>query len=130
MIETGRWILAANGLALIVFLYKHTLRGANNTTVALTLLLLILVLAGNWGLRYAVAASVAGTFLFNFFFLPPIGTLTIADTRNWVALFAFLGTAIYASHLASRIREESEEANARRREAEMLYRLGRQLLLP
>jgi len=47
-----------------------------------------------------------------------------------VALFAFLGTAIYASHLASRIREESDEANARRRESEMLYRLGRQLLQP
>ncbi len=63
-------------------------------------------------------------FCFNYFFLPPVGTLTIADTRNWVALFAFLGTAMYASHLASRIREESEEANARRRESEMLYRLA------
>jgi two-component system sensor histidine kinase KdpD len=88
------------------------------------------VLAGNWGLRYAVGASIAATLLFNYFFLPPIGTLTIADTRNWVALFAFLGTAIYASHLANRIREESDEANARRRESEMLYRLGRQLLQP
>jgi two-component system sensor histidine kinase KdpD len=130
MIETGRWILAANGLALIVFLYKHTLRGANNTTVALTLLLLILVLAGNWGLRYAVGVSIAATVLYNYFFLPPIGTFTIADTQNWIALFAFLGTAIYAAHLAARIREESEEANARRRESEMLYQLGRQLLQP
>ena len=129
MIETGRWILAANGLAAIVFLYKHMLH-ANNTTVALTLLLLVLVLAGNWGLRYAVGASVAAAILFNYFFLPPVGTFTIADTQNWIALFAFLGTAIYASHLASRIREESEDANARRRESEMLYRLGRQLLQP
>ena len=94
------------------------------------MLLVVLLLAGNWGLRYAVVASVASTILFNFFFLPPIGTFTIADTQNWIALFAFLGTAIYASHLASRIREESEEANARRREAEMLYHLGRQLLQP
>jgi two-component system sensor histidine kinase KdpD len=130
MIETGRWILAANGLALIVFLYKHTLRGANNTTVALTLLLLILVLAGNWGLRYAVGVSIAATVLYNYFFLPPVGTFTIADTQNWIALFAFLGTAIYAAHLAARIREESDEANARRRESEMLYQLGRQLLQP
>ena len=103
---------------------------SNNSTVALTLLLLVLILAGNWGLRYAVGASIAATVAFNYFFLPPIGTLTIADTQNWAALFAFLGTAIYASHLASRIREESEEANARRRESEMLYRLGRQLLQP
>ena len=129
MIETGRWLVIANGLAGIVALYRHFFH-VNNTTVAVTLLLLVLFLAGNWGLRYAVGASVAATILFNYFFLPPLGTFTIADTQNWVALFALLGTAIYASHLAARIREESEEANTRRRESEMLYHLGRQLLQP
>ena len=106
MVEAGRWLLIASGLAGIVALYHHFPR-ANNTTVALTLLLLVLVFAGNWGLRYAVVASLAATVLFNYFFLPPVGTFTIADTQNWVALFAFLGTAMYASHLANRIREES-----------------------
>src|SRR6266702_4837847 len=129
MVESGRWLVIANALAGIVALFRFVIH-PNHTTIALTLLLLVLVLAGNWGLRYAVAASLAATVLFNFFFIAPIGTFTIADTQNWIALFAFLGTAIYASHLASRIREESEEANARRRESEMLYRLGRQLLQP
>lgn len=129
MIEAARWLAIAIALAGIVSFYRHY-AGVSDTTVALTMLLLVLVLAGNWGLRYAVGASIAATLLFNYYFLPPIGTLTIADTRNWVALFAFLGTAIYASHLANRIREESDEANARRRESEMLYRLGRQLLQP
>ena len=129
VVEAVRWVVTANGLAGIVVLFTHYFR-TTNTTVALVMLLLVLLLAGNWGLRYAVGASLAATALFNYFFLPPVGTFTIADTQNWVALFAFLGTAIYASHLASRIREESEEANARRRESEMLYRLGRQLLQP
>jgi len=129
MVETARWLIIAIALAGIVALYRR-FSGISDTTVALTMLLLVLLLAGNWGLRYAVGASLAATLLFNYFFLPPIGTLTIADTRNWVALFAFLGTAIYASHLANRIREESDEANARRHESEMLYRLGRQLLQP
>ena len=129
MIDAARWLAIAIALAGIVSAFRH-FSGINDTTVALTMLLLVLLLAGNWGLRYAVGASIAATLLFNYFFLPPIGTLTIADTRNWVALFAFLGTAIYASHLASRIREEAEEANARRHESEMLYRLGRQLLQP
>jgi two-component system sensor histidine kinase KdpD len=129
LVETGRWIIIAIALAGIVALYRHFI-GANHTTVALTLLLLILGLAGNWGLRYAVGASIAAAALYNYFFLPPVGTFTIADTQNWVTLFAFLGTAIYAAHLAARIREESEEANARRHESEMLYRLGRQLLQP
>jgi two-component system sensor histidine kinase KdpD len=129
MIEAARWLAIAIALAGVVSFYRR-FAGVAETTVALTMLLLVLVLAGNWGLRYAVGTSIAATLLFNYFFLPPIGTLTIADTRNWVALFAFLGTAIYASHLANRIREESDEANARRRESEMLYRLGRQLLQP
>jgi two-component system sensor histidine kinase KdpD len=129
MVEATRWLAIAIALALIVGVFHH-FSGVNDTTVALTMLLLVLLLAGNWGLRYAVGASIAATVLFNYFFLPPVGTFTIADTRNWVALFAFLGTAIYASHLASRIREESNEANARRSESEMLYRLGRQLLQP
>jgi two-component system sensor histidine kinase KdpD len=129
MVEAGRWLIIANGLAGVVALFRFVIR-ANQTTVALTLLLLVLILAGSWGLRYAVSASIAGTVLFNYFFLPPVGTFTIVDTQNWIALFAFLGTAIYASHLASRIREESDEANARRRESEMLYRLARQLLQP
>jgi two-component system sensor histidine kinase KdpD len=129
IIETARWLAIALALAGIVALFRHY-PTASHTTISLTFLLLVLGLAGNWGLRYAVGASIAATLCFNYFFLPPVGTLTIADTQNWVALFAFLGTAIYASHLASRIREESEDANARRRESEMLYRLGRQLLQP
>jgi two-component system sensor histidine kinase KdpD len=129
IIESARWLAITIALAAVVSAFRH-FPGVKDTTVALTMLLLVLLLAGNWGLRYAVGASIAATVLFNYFFLPPVGTLTISDTRNWVALFAFLGTAIYASHLAARIREESEEANARRRESEMLYRLGRQLLQP
>ena len=129
IVEAARWLAVAIALTAIVFVYRVYFH-ANNTTVALTMLLIVLVLAGNVGLRYAVGASIAATVLFNYFFLPPVGTFTIADTQNWVALFAFLGTAIYAAHLASRIREESDEANARRHESEMLYRLGRQLLQP
>jgi two-component system sensor histidine kinase KdpD len=129
MIEAGRWLLIANVLAGIVALYLFGIH-ANQTTVSLTFLVLVLVLAGTWGLRYSVGASLAATVLFNYFFLPPVGTFTIGDTQNWIALFAFLATAMYASHLAARIREESDEANTRRRESEMLYRLGRQLLQP
>ena len=127
--EAFRWLMVVLALGAITLVYREVFH-ANHTTVALTMLVLVLVLAGNVGLRYAVGASIASTILFNYFFLPPIGALTIADTQNWIALFAFLGTAIYAAHLAARIREESEEANARRRESEMLYRLGRQLLQP
>lgn len=102
----------------------------NTTTVALTLLLLILVLAAEWGLRYAVLISVAATILYNYYFLPPIDTFTISDPQNWLALLAFLTTAIIASRLSQRARDEARDAKLRQRELEVLFRLSREFLQP
>ena len=68
----------------------------NHTPVALTMLLVVLLVAAAWGSRPAIVSSVLGMLCFNFFFLPPAGTLTIADPENWVALISFLVTAITA----------------------------------
>jgi len=100
----------------------------NQTTVALMFLVMVLLTSAYWGLRYAVAMAVIATAAFNFFFLPPVGTFTIADPQNWVALFAFLITALVASNLAERARREAEGAKQRRREVERLYSLSQRLL--
>ncbi len=101
----------------------------NVTTMALGFLLVVLCVSATWGLRCAVAAAVAATLAFNYFFLPPVGTFTVSDPQNWVALFAFLVTAVIASRLAERARREAENANARRREVERLYEFSQQLLV-
>ncbi|MGI8784317.1 MAG: sensor histidine kinase [Acidobacteriota bacterium] len=59
---------------------------------------------------------------FNFFFLPPTGTLTVATPDNWVALVAFLITAITVGQLSAHARRRTEEADAGRLEIERLYR--------
>jgi len=100
----------------------------NQTTVALMFLVMVLLTSAYWGLRYALVMAVLATATFNFFFLPPVGTFTIADPQNWVALFAFLVTAIVASNLAERARREAEGAKQRRREVERLYGLSQRLL--
>jgi two-component system sensor histidine kinase KdpD len=100
----------------------------NPTTVALTLLLYILFLAARWGLRYAVAISILATATYNYFFLPPIGTFTISDPQNWLALFAFLATGVVGSRLSQRARDEAEQARTRQREIEILFALSRELL--
>ena len=92
------------------------------------MLLLVLSLAAKWGLRYAVAVSLAATACYNFFFLPPIGTFTINDPQNWLALFTFLTTGVVGSRLAERAREEAADARNRQRELEILYTLSRALL--
>jgi two-component system sensor histidine kinase KdpD len=94
----------------------------NATTVGFAYLLLVLIVAAAWGFLEALLASVLATLCFNFFFLPPVGTLTIADPQNWVALFSFLVTALIASRL-------SAVAKRRRQDVERLYSFSRALLL-
>jgi two-component system, OmpR family, sensor histidine kinase KdpD len=111
----------------IVLAYRHVLR-VNQTTVALSFLLAILAVSAVWGMLVSAFMSVVAMLAFNYFFLPPVGTLTIADPQNWVALFAFLVTSMTGSRLSSRIRKEADEAHQRRREVERLYGFSRQLL--
>ncbi len=101
----------------------------NHTTVALSLLLVVLGISARWGLGEATVASLVAVVGFNYFFLPPVGTLTVADPQNWVALLAFLVTAVTASQLAERARRRAAEAEARRVEIERLYELVSSLML-
>ena len=93
----------------------------NSTTVALTFLLIILFLATAWGPKPAVLASLVAAACFNFFFLPPLGTFHIAHQENWIALLAFLVTAITAGQLSSRAKLRADEATAAQHEIERLY---------
>ncbi len=122
-----QWVLAFGALAGIVLVYRRWLH-VNPTTVALSLLLLILLLAAKWGLRHAVVISIAATVCYNFYFLPPVGTLTISDPQNWLALLAFLATGVTGSRLSQRARDEAAEARTRQREVEVLFTLSRELL--
>jgi two-component system sensor histidine kinase KdpD len=85
------------------------------------MLLVVLFVAATWGPRPAIVASVLGVLSLNFFFLPPLGTFTIADPDNWIALIAFLITAVTAGQLSARANRRAEEAEAGRREIERLY---------
>jgi two-component system sensor histidine kinase KdpD len=86
----------------------------NATTAALSLLLAILGISAQWGLAEAMVASVMAVLGFNLLFLPPVGKLTIQDPQNWVALAAFLVTAVTSSQLSARARRRAAEAEARR----------------
>jgi two-component system, OmpR family, sensor histidine kinase KdpD len=100
----------------------------NQTTAALTFLLAILAVSAVWGMAVSVVMSVAAMLVFNYYFLPPVGTFTIADPQNWVALCAFVVASIVGGQLSSRIRKQADEAHQRRREVERLYRFSRKLL--
>src|SRR5579863_3918001 len=111
----------------ITVVFRHA-RDVNQTTIALTFLLAILAVSAVWGMFVSVFMSLVAVLAFNYFFLPPVGTLTIADPQNWVALFAFLVTSIVGSQLSARIRKEADSAHQRRREIERLYKFSQKLL--
>jgi two-component system sensor histidine kinase KdpD len=123
-----RYSISTVVAAVIVAVYFRWLH-VNETTVALTFLVGILLVAANWGLRHSVYLSILSAAAFNFFFLPPVLTFTVGDGRNWVALFAFLVTGIVASQLAERARREARSSRRRQREAERLYEFSQQMLV-
>jgi len=125
--RTFGFVLSIAIVAGITFVYRHLLI-VNQTTVALSFLLAILAVSAVWGMAVSVFMSVVSMMVFNYEFLPPIGTLTIADPQNWMALGAFLVTSIMGSQLSGRIRREADEAHSRRREIERLYKFSQKLL--
>ena len=125
--RAGRFAGAIVMVAAVIEVYR--LVAVNNTTVALSLVLAILGISAWWGLGAAVLASVIAMLGFNYYFLPPVRTFTIQDPQNWVALFAFLVTAVTASQLSERARRREAEAEARRIESERLYDLVQAMML-
>ncbi|MGC2735629.1 MAG: DUF4118 domain-containing protein [Candidatus Acidiferrales bacterium] len=125
-----RFLRFAAALAIVLIIsvfYRHVLP-VNPTTVALTFLLAILAVSTVWGIAVSVFMSIAAMLAFNFYFLPPVGTFTVADPQNWVALFAFLVVSVLASHLSTRARQQATDAAQRRREIEKLYAFSQGLL--
>jgi len=121
---TKRWagyVVAVLSVGALTLFLKIVGVHVNAATVSLALLLNVLFIATRWGSLPALLASIVAMLCFNFFFLPPFGTFTIAATDNWIALLAFLVTAVTAGQLSGRARKRAEEAESGRREIERLY---------
>src|SRR5215216_2589628 len=119
-----RWAgyaVAALSVGALTLLLKTVGTHFNAATVSLALLLNVLFIAKRWGSLPALLASILAMLCFNFFFLPPFATFTIAATDNWVALLAFLLTAVTAGQLSASAKRRAEEAETGRREIERLY---------
>ncbi|HWI96383.1 MAG TPA: DUF4118 domain-containing protein [Solirubrobacterales bacterium] len=78
----------------------------------------ILLISIVWGLRLGLLASVVSAVAFNYFQLPPLHRLTIADEENWIALLAFVIVAAVSSTVAGLARAQALEAERRREQAD------------
>jgi two-component system, OmpR family, sensor histidine kinase KdpD len=108
-----------------IYLLKRVAPVVSLSVVYLPAVLLVSVY---WGLTLGLGTSLVSAVAFNFFHVPPIGRLTIADSRNWVALTAFVLVAAVVSAVAELARSRAVEAERRRGEADLAAGLARELL--
>jgi len=88
--------------------YIHT----NLGNIALLYLLPVMVAASLFGLRAGLFAGIVSSLAYNFFFLPPTGTLTINNPENVVTVFVLLGVAFVTSQFAARTRAQADLAQS------------------
>jgi two-component system, OmpR family, sensor histidine kinase KdpD len=110
---------------LIIYPLQHIAPVASLSVVYLPA---VLVVSVTWGMWPGIATAIVCAGAFNFFHLPPTGEFTIHDSRNWVALIAFLIVAALASSVAEVTRARTRDADARRREADLAAEMARLLL--
>lgn len=93
----------------------------------LVFLTAVVVVAVRFGLWPSLVAVATGSLAYNFFFLPPLYTLTIASPTNVAALVLFAVVALLVSNLAAQVRGQALAAQARARTTESLYAFSRKL---
>lgn len=117
--------MAMTGIALVSGLLLDQFLDVRS--IALVFVVGVLGVAVTLGLWPALFASVVSAFAYNFFFLSPLYTLSIADPESVVALVFFLFVSVIASNLASRVQRQAAAARQRARMTEDLYLFSKKL---
>lgn len=102
---------------------------ASPTTAALLMLLIVLLTATSTRLPFAIGTALFATLCLDFFFLPPIGSVTISDFQNWISLLVFCSVSLIAGRLSNQLRTQRDTVVEQQREAERLHALNRLLLM-
>jgi two-component system, OmpR family, sensor histidine kinase KdpD len=117
-------LLVISAVTALGLTLSHVLALGN---VALLYLLPVMVGSTMYGIRQGLFAGVASSVAYNFFFLPPVGSLTVQNPENIVTLIVLLGVAIVTSHLASRARVQADVAGSSARQNAAIAGFARQL---
>jgi two-component system sensor histidine kinase KdpD len=124
----GHYVLGLTPILLITLLC----RGGGSfkiTTVGFTYILTILIASNFLEFPVLLLMSFSAALAYDYYFIPPVDTFNVDDSRDWIALFSFLITAVIGSHLATKARMRAEEADRKRRELKRLYDFSQRLLL-
>jgi K+-sensing histidine kinase KdpD len=89
----------------------------------------VIISAVRWGIRSAVVAALASVAVFDFFFLPPLYSFSIAEPSEVVDIAMFLFVALVTGNLAAALRREADRLRRRERDVHNLHLLSRRLAL-
>jgi two-component system sensor histidine kinase KdpD len=120
--RAATWAAAIAALALVTFASRAA--GLNATTVGFVYLIVVLLISVRGDLLVGTVSSVVATLCYNYFFFPPLHTLTIAEPANWFALTAFLISSVTVNRLVVAARTLAQKAEQRRNEIETIYALS------
>lgn len=115
------FVVAALGVGMLI----HPVFGVEN--IDLVFLTGVIVAAVRLGLLPSLFASVVASLCYNFFFLRPVYTFTIADPTNLAAFFFFMLIAVLVSNVAARVRAQAITATERARTTGYLYSFSSKL---
>ncbi|MBI4976726.1 MAG: PAS domain-containing sensor histidine kinase [Spirochaetes bacterium] len=116
------------GVACTTALYTLIVPGIPDTTVVLTLVVVVLLCALFLGMGPGLTAAIAGTLSFNFFFITPVGSFRISDPQDIAAFLVFTIAAIIVSGLSSLVKQRAGEVMKKSSEMEKLYALSKKLM--
>jgi len=115
------WVFSALGVLLATVVFSFCRHFLDKGQASLLYLPLVIACAIRFGFGPAVFGAVLSFLCWDFFFLPPYHTFIVRYDTDWISLFVFLTAAVMTAQLASRARNDAEQARARRDEILMLF---------
>src|SRR5579863_1838676 len=123
-VELAAALVSVGGAVAVAEALSTALKLPNLSMIFLTA---VLFCAVRFGTRAAVFASLASFAAYNFFFIPPIYTFTIAQPQELFALLIFLAVAVLTGSLTGRIRDQRETVIRNAELTQSLYDYSRKL---
>lgn len=128
LVDLRPLLLALGSIAVITYVCFRLLP-SSPTTVAFLLLLVVLLTAVSTCRSLAIFTALIATVCLDIFFFPPIGSVTVADPQDWIALVVFCAICLVAGNLSNQLRAQRDSLLEHHNEAEKLHTLSQSLLM-
>lgn len=127
IIAASALFAAMGAVALAVALGLYAMHWLKAPAISMFFLAAVLLCANRFGTGSALIAAILSFFAYNFFFIEPTYTFTVASPHELLALTVFLLVAVITGGLSGRVREQSDAAGRRIFQTQMLFDFSRKL---